>query len=106
MYFGFGLTSRLPGDGSRRRAGVVEVPGIQYPLGHVPVHIVEAEAIGDAERTNRQGLLAVGAFGPGAIWIGSVIVGQVRRDRLSKTKCGGGAGAAGVFPLCFAWESI
>src|SRR5215831_6124618 len=101
-----GLASRLPRAAISRRARVVVVPRVQYPLGHVAVHIVEAESIGDAERTNGHALLAVNSFGPGAIRIGAVIVGQVRRDCLAKPEGGRGPGAARILPLGFAREAI
>ena len=55
------------------------MPQVKQPLAHVPVHVMQAPAVG-REYTCTSGLLSVLPIRTIAIGIGSVVVGQLRAE--------------------------
>src|SRR5687768_11093960 len=75
---------------------------IAAPFENVSVHVVDAPCVGGIGSDFRSGGTG-DAGGSAVIWLANI--GLAFRECVAEGKCGGGAGAAGIFPLGFGGET-
>jgi hypothetical protein len=72
----------------------------------ITVNVAKAKLIGNPKLIDRSRFPSIFSLRAIAIDVCGIVIGEFWRDGLAKVKGCGGTSTAGIFPLCFAGETI